>query len=86
MRNAPQATIGESRAAAPIFLKAGFGWGHMPLPMIEEALSAARLVKIRVEGASPSMRMPMHAVYRKDAPPGPAGRAFIRTLKGARDS
>lgn len=66
------------------FLKAGFGWGHMPLPMIEEALSAGQLVKIRVEGASGTARMPMHAVYRKDAPPGPAGRAFIRTLRGAR--
>jgi DNA-binding transcriptional LysR family regulator len=66
------------------FLKAGFGWGHMPQPMVEEALSAGHLVKIRVEGASATMRMPMHAVYRKDAPPGPAGRAFIRTLRGAR--
>lgn len=66
------------------FLKAGFGWGHMPLPMVEEALSAGHLVKIRVEGASETARMPMHAVYRKDAPPGPAGRAFIRTLQGAR--
>src|SRR4051812_41001506 len=63
------------------FLKAGFGWGHMPLPMIEEALAAKLLVKIRIEGASASARMPMHAVYRKDAPPGPAGRAFIQRLK-----
>jgi len=63
------------------FLKAGFGWGHMPLPMIEEALAAKQLVKIRIAGASDSARMPMHAVYRKDAPPGPAGRAFIQRLK-----
>jgi DNA-binding transcriptional LysR family regulator len=49
------------------FLKAGFGWGHMPLPMIEEALAAKQLVKIRIAGASDSARMPMHAVYHFEA-------------------
>lgn len=63
------------------FLKAGFGWGHMPVPMIEDALAAKQLVRIRIEGASASARMPMQAVWRKDAPPGPAGRAFIQRLK-----
>jgi DNA-binding transcriptional LysR family regulator len=63
------------------FLKAGFGWGHMPLPMVEDALAAKDLVKIRIEGASASARMPMQAVWRKDAPPGPAGRAFIEQLR-----
>ena len=66
------------------FLKAGFGWGHMPLPAIEDAIARKELVKIRIEGAAKSTRMPMHAVYRKDAPPGPAGRAFIQQLKGSR--
>jgi len=62
------------------FLKAGFGWGHMPLPMVEPDIRDGRLVKIRI-GAAPTPGMPMHAVYRKDAPPGPAGRALIDWLK-----
>jgi DNA-binding transcriptional LysR family regulator len=66
------------------FLRAGFGWGHMPLPAIEDHLARKDLVRIRVEGTSADARMPMHAVYRKDAPPGPAGRAFIQQLKGSR--
>ena len=63
------------------FLKAGFGWGHMPLPVIEDQLARKELVKIRIEGAAEYARLPMHAVYRKDAPPGPAGKAFIQQLK-----
>ena len=65
------------------FLRAGFGWGHMPLPAIEDHLARKDLVRIRVESVPADARMPMHAVYRKDAPPGPAGRAFIQQLKGS---
>ena len=64
------------------FLCAGFGWGHMPVPMIEGHLARKELVRIRIEGGSNSASLAMHAVYRKDAPPGPAGRAFIQQLKG----
>ena len=63
------------------FLRAGFGWGHMPLPVVEDHLKRRELVKIRIEGAAEYAGLPMHAVYRKDAPPGPAGRAFIEQLK-----
>jgi DNA-binding transcriptional LysR family regulator len=63
------------------FLKAGFGWGHMPVPAIEDHLARNDLVKIRIEGAAAYARLPMHAVYRRDAPPGPAGRAFIQQLR-----
>jgi DNA-binding transcriptional LysR family regulator len=65
------------------FLRAGFGWGHMPLPAIEDHLARKDLVRIRVEGMPADARMPMLAVYRKDAPPGPAGKAFIQQLKGS---
>ena len=64
------------------FLRAGFGWGHMPLPVVGSHLARKELVRVRVEGVPANARMPMHAVYRKDAPPGPAGRAFIQQLKG----
>jgi DNA-binding transcriptional LysR family regulator len=64
------------------FLKAGLGWGHMPLHMVKADLASGALVKIRVEGTARDMTLPMKVVFRKDAPPGPAGRAFIAQLKG----
>jgi DNA-binding transcriptional LysR family regulator len=65
------------------FLKAGLGWGHMPLHMVEADLRNGSLVKIRVEGTptGSASAMPMRAIYRKDTPPGPAGRAFIAQLR-----
>jgi DNA-binding transcriptional LysR family regulator len=63
------------------FLKAGLGWGHMPMHMVKADLDSGALVRIRVEGNPPDMTMPMKVVYRKDAPPGPAGRAFIAQLR-----
>ena len=63
------------------FLKAGLGWGHMPLHMVQADLDGGALVKIRVEAVPRAPVMPMRVVFRKDAPPGPAGRAFIAQLK-----
>jgi DNA-binding transcriptional LysR family regulator len=63
------------------FLKAGLGWGHMPLHMVKADLDRGALVKIRVEGSPRDMSLPMRVAFRKDAPPGPAGRAFIAQLK-----
>ncbi len=63
------------------FLKAGLGWGHMPLHMVKADLDSGALVKIRVEGVPRAVAMPMRVVFRKDAPPGPAGRAFIAQLQ-----
>lgn len=63
------------------FLNAGLGWGHMPLHMVKADLDGGALVTIRVEGLPRTAAMPMSVVFRKDAPPGPAGRAFIAQLK-----
>lgn len=65
------------------FLKAGLGWGHMPLHMVKADLETGSVVRIRVEGtpSGGAFAMPMRAIYRKDAPPGPAGRAFIAQLR-----
>lgn len=63
------------------FLKAGLGWGHMPSHIVKADLESGALVKIRVEGTPRDMTMQMMVVFRKDAPPGPAGRAFIAQLK-----
>ena len=53
------------------------GWGHTPLHMVQADLAKGTLVKIRFEGFAREMVMSMKAVFRKDAPAGPAGRAFI---------
>ena len=64
------------------FLRAGFGWGHMPLAMVQPDIDAGELVRIRVETYHPHVPpLAMFAVYRKDAPPGPAGRWLIDHLK-----
>jgi DNA-binding transcriptional LysR family regulator len=62
------------------FLKTGLGWGHMPLHMVKADLESGTLVTIRIEGLPRDVMMPMKVVYRKDAPPGPAARAFIAQL------
>ncbi len=63
------------------FLRAGLGWGHMPLHMVKTDLEEGSLTKIRVEGVVRDVLMSMRVVFRKDAPPGPAGRAFISELR-----
>lgn len=63
------------------FLKAGLGWGHMPLHMVQDDLDKKALVKIRVESLPRDVIMQMRVVFRRDAPPGPAARAFIAQLK-----
>lgn len=68
--------------AKQAFLRAGFGWGHMPLAMVQDDIADGSLVKIRIEGVPARAQiLVMQAVYRKDKPPGPAGRAFIKQLK-----
>jgi DNA-binding transcriptional LysR family regulator len=63
------------------FLRAGLGFGHMPLHMVSADLDAKTLVRIRVEDVPRNAALPMKVIFRKDSPPGPAGRAFIAQLK-----
>src|SRR5258706_12300269 len=64
------------------FLRAGFGWGHMPVAMVQPDLDAGHLVRIELEMHQPQTPgIAMSAVYSKDAPPGPAGRWFIERLR-----
>jgi DNA-binding transcriptional LysR family regulator len=66
------------------FLRAGFGFGGMPLHAIEADLASGALVEIKPEGAPTGGHViEMWAVYRTDNPPGPAGRWFIDRLKQA---
>ena len=64
------------------FLRAGLGFGLMPLHMIEADLTNGVLVQITGESAPPEGHViAMSAAYRTDNPPGPAGRWFIDQLK-----
>jgi DNA-binding transcriptional LysR family regulator len=64
------------------FLRAGFGFGAMPLHVIEADLASGRLAEITTEDAPFGGRLvEMWAVYRTDSPPGPAGRWFIDRLR-----
>jgi DNA-binding transcriptional LysR family regulator len=64
------------------FLRAGLGFGLMPLHLIEEDLASGALIQITGESAPPEGHViAMSAVYRTDSPPGPAGRWFIDRLK-----
>lgn len=64
------------------FLRAGFGWGHMPLPQVEDDLTRGALQTIRVEGFPfESPHFPLRAVYLKDTLPGPAARWLLSRLR-----
>jgi DNA-binding transcriptional LysR family regulator len=64
------------------FLRAGLGWGGMPVGVVETDLANGSLVKIAIEDKpDASLVMPMSAVFRTDTPPGPAGRWLIERLK-----
>jgi DNA-binding transcriptional LysR family regulator len=64
------------------FLRAGLGFGALPLHVIEADLASGKLVEIATEDAPHGGRlMEMWAVYRTDSPPGPAGRWFIDRLR-----
>ncbi|WP_269501526.1 LysR family transcriptional regulator [Burkholderia sp. IMCC1007] len=65
-----------------VFLRAGFGWGHMPMSMVREDLESGVLKRLRLDKFEPSIPvLPMFVVYRKDEPPGPAGAWFMKALK-----
>jgi DNA-binding transcriptional LysR family regulator len=64
------------------FLRAGLGYGALPMHMIEADLASGALVQIRLEDApSEGFAIAMSAIYRTDSPPGPAGRWFVERLK-----
>jgi DNA-binding transcriptional LysR family regulator len=62
------------------FLLAGFGFGIVPLHMVEADLASGELVQLRVEEAPPDSHH-LSVIYRTDSPPGPAGRWFMDRLK-----
>ncbi len=66
------------------FLKAGLGWGAMPLDVVRQDIKDGSLVALEVHSLGRAQRMmSMFAAWRDDAPPGPAGKWFVERLKVA---
>jgi DNA-binding transcriptional LysR family regulator len=64
------------------FLRAGLGWGGMPLDVVEADLAAGRLVRLAINDPAISGHViTLSAVYRAATPPGPAGRWLIERLR-----
>lgn len=63
------------------FLRAGFGFGAMPLHVVERDLASGALVQISAEDSPPrGHTIEMSALYRMDSPPGVVGRWLIDRL------
>lgn len=70
-------------SAKHALLLAGLGWGALPAHMVEDDLAEGRLLPLR-RAAAPektAYRVPLFAIYRRDEPPGPAGRWLLDRLK-----
>lgn len=66
------------------FLRAGFGWGRMPLHMVERDIEHGVLTVLQVESLTEEMpHYHLSSTYRQDAPPGPAGRWLLDQLGAA---
>lgn len=60
-------------------LRAGIGWGNMPLGMVEDDLAAGRLVKLEMpDDIGGPYRL--SAFWRRDAPPGPASKWLLNSI------
>ena len=60
----------------------GYLWALWAVQRALADLAAGRLKRLRIADADPRYaQMPMRAVWRKDTPPGPAGRAFMDQLQ-----
>jgi DNA-binding transcriptional LysR family regulator len=66
------------------FLRAGLGWGHMPLPWVADDLASGRLVRIELEGPGAGI-MPMMAIFKADTLLGPAGRWLLDRIRTQAD-
>jgi DNA-binding transcriptional LysR family regulator len=59
-----------------MLLKEGIGWGYMPEPIVREDIEKGRLVRLDMPEYKDGF-IRLHAIYRTDTPPGPAGSWLI---------
>jgi DNA-binding transcriptional LysR family regulator len=64
-------------------LRAGLGWGGMPLHVVADDLAKKRLVRLDLEEAGPpTFEAVLFALNRTADPPGPAARWLLQRLGG----
>ena len=72
-----------------MLLTEGIGWGYMPEPMVRDDLEGGRLVQLDLPEYKDGF-IRLHAIYRTDTPPGPAGSwliaRFVAQTAGAGES
>ena len=64
-------------------LVAGLGWGSMPEHMVADDLAAGRLRRLVIQANredEPTVTLPVCMAYRRDRPPGPAGRWLLEHM------
>ena len=67
--------------AKHMLLRAGIGWGVMPLAMVKDDLAEGVLVLLDIPDLAP-FDYPIDAIYRADTPPGPAATWLIERFRG----
>lgn len=67
-------------------LREGIGWGNMPVEMVQPDLASGALVRLDMPDF-PGGVIPLLAIYRRDAPPGPAASWLLKQFSacGAQD-
>jgi len=60
-------------------LRAGIGWGHMPMHLVADDLAHGRLVTLALP-TRPGVHQRFTLLHRIDSPPGPAGRWLMQAL------
>ena len=59
-----------------MLLRQGIGWGYMPEPLVRADIGAGHLVQLDMPEYKDGF-LRLHAIYRTDTPPGPAGAWLI---------
>lgn len=67
--------------AKHMLLRAGIGWGMMPLARVKDDLAAGVLVALDAPDLAP-FDYALDAIYRADTPPGPAATWLIERFRG----
>ena len=67
--------------AKHMLLRAGIGWGVMPLAVVQSDVDEGKLVQLNIPELA-AFDYPLDAIYRADTPPGPAALWLIERFRG----